>query len=108
MSAPFEIDVETLDAMRRAGDDHTLIDVREPWEVELCAIPGAVHIPMQTIPDRLADIPDGKPAVVMCHHGGRSAQVTMWLRERGYGQATNLSGGIDAWARRIDPDMRTY
>lgn len=108
MSVPLEIEVERLDAMRRAGEDHVLVDVREPWEMDLVSIEGSVPIPMRTIPDRIAEIPKDKPVVVMCHHGGRSAQVMMWLRQQGFDQATNLSGGIDAWARRIDPDMRTY
>lgn len=108
MSVPLEIEVERLDAMRRTGEDHVLLDVREPWETELVSLDGSLTIPMRMIPGRIADLPKDKPLVVMCHHGGRSAQVMMWLRQQGYDQATNLSGGIDAWARRIDPDMRTY
>lgn len=108
MRVPLEIDVERLDAMRKAGDPHLLLDVREPWEHELCAIDGSVLIPLQTLPGRLAELPTDRTVVVICHHGGRSAQATMWLRSRGYDQVTNLDGGIDAWARRIDPEMRTY
>lgn len=108
MSVPMEIEVERLDAMRRSGEDHVLLDVREPWETDLVAVEGSMPIPMRMLPGRVAELPRDKPVVVMCHHGGRSAQVMMWLREQGFDQATNLSGGIDAWARRIDPDMRTY
>lgn len=108
MSVPMEIEVERLDAMRRSGEDHVLLDVREPWETDLVSVEGSMPIPMRMLPGRVAELPRDKPVVVMCHHGGRSAQVMMWLREQGFDQATNLSGGIDAWARRIDPDMRTY
>lgn len=108
MAVPFEIEVEALDEMRRRNDPHVLVDVREPWEHELCTVDGSVLIPLQSLPGRLAELPNDRTIVVICHHGGRSAQATMWLRSRGYTQATNLGGGIDAWARRIDPDMRTY
>lgn len=108
MGDPLEIDVEELDRRRRSGEPLAVLDVREPWETSLAMIAGSLPIPMSGLPERLADIPTDRPVVVVCHHGGRSAIVTNWLRERGYDRAINLGGGIDAWARRIDSSMRTY
>jgi rhodanese-related sulfurtransferase len=85
-----------------------LLDVRESQEVAICAIDGSVHIPMNTIPGNLDKLPKDKPLVVMCHLGGRSAQVTHWLRAQGYDNAVNLEGGIAAWAAEIDPKMASY
>jgi rhodanese-related sulfurtransferase len=61
---------------------------------------------MNTIPDNLDKLPKDKPLVVMCHVGGRSAQVTHWLRAQGYDNAVNLDGGIVAWAAQIDPNVK--
>ncbi|RJF83953.1 sulfurtransferase [Azospirillum cavernae] len=108
MAVPFEIEVEELDRRRKVGDDLLLLDVREPWEHALCAIDGSLLIPMNGVPGRVADLPTDRDIVVVCHHGGRSAQVTMWLRSKGYGRAINLDGGVDSWARRIDPNMKVY
>ena len=82
--------------------------MREPWEVALGALPEALAIPMNELPDRLDALPADRPLVVLCHHGQRSAHVTAWLRRLGYDNAVNLEGGIDAWARTVDPAMATY
>lgn len=108
MRQPFEIDVEALDAMRKSGTPHVALDVREAWEVDIAAIDGSLHIPLNTLPGKLEQLPKDCPIVVICHHGGRSAQATMFLRHKGFDNATNLDGGVDAWARRIDTTMRTY
>lgn len=108
MATPLEIDVETLDRMRKSGDPHALLDVREGWELDICAVEGATHIPLNQLPQRISELPTDQPVVVICHHGGRSAQAMMFLRQRGLNQAINLEGGIDAWARRIDPAMKVY
>ncbi len=108
MSVPFEIEVEELDRRRQAGDDLFLLDVRETWEHDLCAIDGSALIPMHSVPGRVAELPTDRDIVVVCHHGGRSAQVTMWLRSQGFDRAINLDGGVDSWARRIDPNMKVY
>lgn len=105
---PIEIEVERLSEMLRGGEAVTVLDVREPWEVGICGLPGSLDVPLATLPGRVGELPKDRPLVVMCHHGGRSAQATMWLRRNGFDNAANLSGGIDAWARRVDPNMRTY
>ncbi len=106
--APLEIDVTELDAWRKSGKDVTVLDVREDWELATVALPDTLNIPMRQVPQRVTELPRDKPLVVMCHHGGRSRQVTGWLRQNGYTQASNLAGGIHAWAERIDPGMATY
>jgi rhodanese-related sulfurtransferase len=102
------IDVSELADWRQSGAAHVLLDVREPWEIDVAGLPGALAIPMQEIPNRLAEIPKSGPLVVMCHHGGRSQQVTNWLRAQGYDNALNLTGGIDAWSREVDGATPRY
>jgi len=85
-----------------------LLDVREPWEIETCSIRGAVAMPMQSVPARLAELDDDKPVVCICHHGVRSAQVGHYLERCGFASVINLAGGIHAWAEEVDPDMPTY
>ena len=103
-----DIDVQTLSTARDEGADLILLDVREDEELALCAIDGAVHIPMQDIPPRIAELPRQKPLVVMCHHGGRSDQVAQFLRGQGFTNVHNLAGGIDSWALAIDKAMNRY
>lgn len=105
---PIQIDVEELARWRASGVPHVVVDVREPWETELCLIAGSVAIPLGQLPQRAAEIPSGSPVVVACHHGGRSMQAVAWLRRNGRDDVTNLAGGVDAWARRIDPSMAVY
>jgi rhodanese-related sulfurtransferase len=85
-----------------------LLDVREPWEQQICAIPGSQAMPMQQIPARFNTIDAQQPVVCVCHHGGRSAQVAMYLQHQGYEDVYNLTGGVDAWARQVDPKMPVY
>ena len=105
---PYEIDVATLDRMRRTGASYTILDVREPREVNICRFDGAIHIPMRDVPQSLGRLPEDHELVVVCHHGVRSLQVMAWLRGNGFDKATSLKGGINAWARDIDPSMKTY
>ncbi len=85
-----------------------LLDVREPWELALCVIEGSVAIPMSEIIGRLHEIDRAREWVVVCHHGLRSQQVAMLLQYEGFPRVHNLRGGIDAWARTVDPGMRQY
>ncbi|MDV7339376.1 rhodanese-like domain-containing protein [Terasakiella sp. A23] len=95
---PFEIDVQTLKTYRETGVDHIVLDVREPAEIASHAYDDALEIPMNEIPQNLDELPTDKTIVVMCHIGGRSMQVTGWLRQQGFDNVTNLRGGIEAWA----------
>ena len=85
-----------------------LLDVREPWEVEICSITGSRNLPMMEVPSALATLERERETVVVCHHGVRSLQVAMFLDQSGFTRIINLSGGIDAWARDVEPDMTTY
>jgi rhodanese-related sulfurtransferase len=94
---------------RLSGDGcPVLLDVREQWEYETARIEGSTHIPMQQIPQRYRELDAEAEIVVVCHHGARSAQVTQYLTQLGFGNVYNLMGGIDAWSRDIDPDVPTY
>ncbi|MEO5338314.1 MAG: rhodanese-like domain-containing protein [Magnetospirillum sp. WYHS-4] len=108
MSLPQEIDVEDLDRMTKDGVPHRILDVREPWEVAVCGFKDSLHIPMRELPAHLERLPANENLVVICHHGVRSLHVMAWLRNMGFRQATSLRGGIDAWAKRVDPSMNTY
>lgn len=105
---PLQIDVEELARWRRDGVPHAVLDVREPWETDLCAIDGSLKHPLATIPGTAASLPRDVPLVVVCHHGMRSMQGVAWLRRNGLENAVNLAGGIDAWARQIEPAMAVY
>ena len=85
-----------------------LLDVREEDEVRLCALPGSLHIPMNLIPLRHNELPDDVPIIVYCHHGIRSLNVARYLAHVGFEHVANLQGGIDAWARQIDPSLPRY
>ncbi|MDP7343659.1 MAG: rhodanese-like domain-containing protein [Alphaproteobacteria bacterium] len=102
------IDVHNLNTMRRSGDPHTLLDIRESQEVEVCAVDGSLNIAMSELLNRLDELPQEHPLVVMCHVGGRSAQVVQWMRANGFENALNLVGGINAWSAEIDPSLPTY
>ena len=85
-----------------------LLDVREPWEFEKARIEGATLIPMRELASRLAQIDEDKEVVAICHHGGRSMQVAMFLEKQGFKRVHNLVGGIDAWSRTVDPAVPLY
>ena len=99
---------ELKDKLDQGTNDFVLIDVREPWELNVCAIPGATSIPMRAIPARYPELPKDAELVLMCHHGVRSQQVAYFLERQGFTKLNNLAGGIAAWARDIDPKMPTY
>jgi rhodanese-related sulfurtransferase len=107
-SAPLEITVDELAQRRSNAEPLAILDVREPWELEICGLPESITIPLAGLPGRLDALPRDNPLIVLCHHGMRSERAVMWLRANGFDNAVNLAGGIDAWARRIDSAMRTY
>jgi rhodanese-related sulfurtransferase len=91
-----------------AREPPVLLDVREPWEVQLCVIPGALPIPMNSVPQHCERLDPQAEIVVICHHGARSMQVAGFLARNGFENLYNLAGGVDAWARQIDPSMAVY
>jgi rhodanese-related sulfurtransferase len=84
------------------------LDVREDDEHDYCAIAGALHIPMNQIGERLSCLPQDKRIIVFCHHGMRSMHVAQFLRNKGFLNVQNLSGGIDAWSLEVDPSVPRY
>lgn len=106
-----QIDALSLRAMMEAGVAVEVLDVREPWETAICSIGSSRNIPLAELADRcdeLTECAGETPLVVVCHHGMRSLQATLWLRQQGFGNAVNLAGGIDAWALRVEPTMQRY
>lgn len=85
-----------------------LIDVREPWEFDVCRIAGAKPMPMRSVPARYPELKRDAETVIICHHGARSYQVAMFLEYQGFTKLYNLYGGLAAWARDVDPAMPTY
>lgn len=85
-----------------------LVDVREPWEIAVCQLPESILLPMNTIPARAGELDAAADTVLICHHGARSFQVGLYLEQRGFTRVHNLFGGVDAWARTVDPTMATY
>jgi adenylyltransferase/sulfurtransferase len=106
MDTPLEVNVSTAAQLLREGA--LLLDVREASEVDTCAVAGSQHLPMNQVPEKLADLPRDRLILVHCHHGGRSMRVTQYLRANGFTQVSNVAGGIDAWAVEIDPALKRY
>lgn len=86
----------------------TLLDVREDWETKLARFENALHIPIEEIETRADELDPDDEIVVYCHQGVRSAAVAEYLRQRGFKNVKNLAGGLDYWARAVDPTMRRY
>jgi rhodanese-related sulfurtransferase len=103
-----EISPAELKARRDAGTGPLVIDVREASELAVARIPDVLHIPMGEIPVRLAELDANRETVVMCRSGGRSMQVAQFLARNGFQSVANLTGGILAWSRDVDPTVRTY
>lgn len=102
--------VEELKNRLDGGTAPILLDVREPEEVAICTLPGALHVPMGDIPSRIVELEEHAESevVVYCHHGVRSANVQAFLKNHGFENVRNLTGGIDAWSLRVDPTTPRY
>ena len=103
-----KIDVSALAGWRRSGHAFVLLDVRDPHEVGTASVAGAVTIPIKEIPQRLDELDRNATIAVMCHHGGRSARVAQFLSGQGFTDVYDVDGGIDAYAKRIDPSIPRY
>jgi adenylyltransferase/sulfurtransferase len=103
-----EIAPQDLKARIDRNDRPVLVDVREDWETKLCRLENAVHIPIEELELRAEELNPADDIVVYCHHGVRSAAVADYLRRLGFTRVRNLSGGLDAWARSVEPTMRRY
>jgi len=99
---------ELSDYLAQAAAQPLLLDVREPWEFEICHLPGSELVPMGQVPNAINGLDRQRETVVICHHGIRSRQVCYYLEHMGFTNVVNLEGGIDAWSREIDPSLDTY
>lgn len=99
-----EITVQELQALREANADFFLLDVRDPWEYEERNLGGHL-IPLRELPDRLHELNPKQQIIVHCQMGGRSSRAVAYLLENGFTDVRNLRGGIQEWAKEIDPTM---
>jgi rhodanese-related sulfurtransferase len=98
------------------GNLPLVLDVREPWELQVASVRPdqftVLHVPMREIPAKVAALResygDGHPIACLCHHGMRSQQVAVYLEQSGFTEVVNLQGGIDAWAKQVDPAVALY
>jgi len=85
-----------------------LLDVREDWELAIASLPAALHIPMDQVPERMDELDNKRPVVVMCRSGARSMQVASYLVQNGFPRVFNLQGGILAWSEQVDQSIPSY
>lgn len=102
------ISVAELATMLKQGRHPVLLDVREAWEVRLAPFPGVTWIPMGQVIERMDELDRDAETVVICHHGVRSWRVATFLEHEGYTNVINLTGGIDAWSKEVDPTIPLY
>jgi len=98
---------ELAELMQR-GDDVVIVDVREPFELAIASFPRALHVPLGQLPARADELPGSSTLVLVCHKGQRSQRALEILRGRGFARLRNLTGGIDAWSREVDPAVPRY
>lgn len=107
---PRELDQWLANA--RALGTPVVLDVREPYELEMASIKAndfsLKTIPMGVLPVRLAELDPQQPIACLCHHGGRSMQVAQFLLSRGFEHVANIAGGINAWSVERDPAIPRY
>jgi rhodanese-related sulfurtransferase len=104
-----EITIEAFATQRQQPNAPLLLDVREPWEFQTASIPNSLLMPMGEVTSRAhTELDPDAPIVVLCHHGARSLNVALWLRDQGFSHVQSLAGGIDAWSRSIDPEIPRY
>ncbi len=104
-----EITPEAFSQQRQKPEAPLLLDVREPWEYQTANLANSLLMPMGDVASRAhTELDPDAPIVVMCHHGARSLNVALWLREQGFTNTQSLAGGIDAWSRSIDPAVPRY
>lgn len=103
-----EITPVELKARLDAGEDICIVDVRNPDEIAICRLEGTTLIPLGELPARVGELDPKREIVVHCRSGGRSAQAATFLRQAGFADVKNLTGGILAWAATVDPSLKTY
>ena len=107
MAAPDQIAPTEARAATAGSGAALLLDCREPGELGLARIDGAVHVPMGEMPARCGELDRGRRIIVFCHHGVRSRRVAGYLAAQGF-RATSMTGGIDLWSRTVDASVPRY
>ena len=107
MAVP-ELPPQQLKRRLDAGEPLLLLDVREPWECAIARLPGSLNIPLGEISARWRELDAAAELIVMCKAGSRSRMAAQFLSAQGFGRVANLTGGIDAWTRDIDPSLPSY
>lgn len=104
------LEIQPKDVKQRLdrGDKFLLVDVRQPWEFDLCRIEGAKLVPLDALPSSLQQFEAAEDVVVYCHHGRRSLDAVAWLRQQGVESARSMAGGIERWSQEIDSNVPRY
>lgn len=103
-----EVSPQELHSLLNTDHEYVLLDVRQPWEFDICHLPSSINIPLGDLDKASTQLPDDKDLVTICHHGVRSKQAAILLEQSGYQNVISLQGGVDAWARDINPKMERY
>jgi rhodanese-related sulfurtransferase len=103
-----EISAKEVNERVARGDRLLLVDVREQWEYDLSKISGAKLIPLGTLPANLNTLRDADEVICYCHHGMRSLDAAVWLRQQGVESAKSMAGGIERWSVEVDPQVPRY
>jgi rhodanese-related sulfurtransferase len=105
-----ELQITPADVKARMdrGEKVVLVDVREPWEYEICRIEGAKHVPLGSLAANVQGLLGVDEVICYCHHGVRSLDAATWLRFQGIEKAKSLMGGIERWSTEVDPQVLRY
>jgi rhodanese-related sulfurtransferase len=103
-----EISPQTLKELRQSRADLTLVDVRDPWELEICRIEGCINLPLPQLAIQMPDLDKDAAIVLYCHHGIRSRNAVLILQQKGFRNVASLKGGIEAWSQQIDANVPVY
>jgi rhodanese-related sulfurtransferase len=108
MTSVIQLAPTDLSDMINSGELWLVLDVREPWEINIASVAGTLNIPMADIPDRYDELPADTRIAVLCHSGVRSDRVASWLAAQGIPAVANIVGGIDAWSLEVDSTVPRY
>jgi len=105
-----ELEIKPADVKERLdrGESLVLVDVREQWEYDVCRIEGARLVPLSSLAASLNTLPDVDEVICYCHHGMRSLDAAVWLRQQGVESAKSMAGGIERWSVEVDPQVPRY
>jgi rhodanese-related sulfurtransferase len=103
-----QISLEDFMRLRKSKEPYILLDVREPFEIELASLAEHVNIPLKLLIADVDQLAKNQKIITLCHYGVRSLNACLFLREQGFKDVVSLAGGIDAWSRHVDPTIPVY